>query len=167
MDQRQASGEETGQGGGAGVPPGRAPADRVYGIVAVVALVLAAVFGLQMLRGAPGDAGAAPAPVPALEIVEPADGAEVVSPVAVVLRTAAPLAPGPMGWAADGRHLHLRAGAAEVMAGNADLAPAGADRYRWTVALPHGEHTLRLYWSGADHQPMEAGASRPVRIRVR
>jgi hypothetical protein len=148
---------------------GRSPADRVFGIVSVVALVLAGVFGAQMLLGGAGDTGAAPtaAAVPSLAIVEPVDGARVASPVAVVVSTSAKLEPGPMGWTAGGRHLHLTAGGAELMAGAADIAPAGPGRWRWTVPLPPGEQTLRVYWSGADHVRMESGASRPVRVRVR
>ncbi|HET6762072.1 MAG TPA: hypothetical protein VFH27_00335 [Longimicrobiaceae bacterium] len=159
---------EPGQPDGGQGEAGSGATDRVYGIVGVLALVLAAVFGVQMLLGGPADTGTAPpAAVAPLSIVEPADGVSSSSPLSIVIGTAAPLQMGPMGWAADGRHLHLRADSAELMAGNADIAPAGPGHYRWSVPLPPGEHTLRVYWSGADHQAMEAGASQPVRVRIR
>jgi hypothetical protein len=172
--ERDVSGEgvgpgRAGEGDGALRGAGRrSSSDRVFGIVSVVALVLAAVFGVRMLRGGAEDTGGVrTGPVPALAIVQPTSGSTVASPVGVVLATAAPLRPGPMGWQADGRHLHLVAGDAELMAGTADLVPAGPGRWRWTVQLPPGERTLRLYWSGADHVRMEAGASPAVLVRVR
>jgi hypothetical protein len=159
--------EQAMDSGAAGEDRQSGSTDRVYGIVGVLALVLAAVSGIQMLLGGPRDTGASsPAAVPPLSIVAPADGSTSTSPVAIVIATTAPLQMGPLGWAADGRHLHLRADSAETMAGNADIAPVGPGRYRWTVPLGPGEHTLRIYWSGADHQPMQAGASQPVRVRI-
>ena len=150
----------------AAVPEGSA-ADRVYGIIAVLALVLAAVFGTSLLMGGPVDGPPPSGAVQPLTIVEPAEGATVASPVALVVQTAAPLQPGPMGWSANGRHLHLRADGSELMAGVGDIAPAGPNRYRWTVQLPAGAHALRLYWSGADHQAIPQGASQTVRVQVR
>jgi hypothetical protein len=167
-DERVGAGRD-GEAGGAPRAAGTStPADRVYGIVSAVALVLAAVFAVKMLMGEPGDTGSVRAgPVPGLAIVEPTNGSTVTSPVTVVLATAAPLTPGPMGWQADGRHLHLVAGDAELMAGTADLVPAGPGRWRWTVRLPAGDRALRLYWSGPDHVRMENGASPEVLVRIR
>jgi hypothetical protein len=148
--------------------PARSSSDRVFGIVSAVALVLAAVFGIRMLRGEPGDTGGVRSgPVPGLTIVQPTTGSTVASPVTVVLATRAPLAPGPMGWQAEGRHLHLVSGESELMAGTSDLVPAGPGRWKWTVPLPAGERSLRLYWSGTDHVRMESGASAQVVVRVR
>ena len=156
------------QGSAAPEAEARTPADRVFGIVSVVALVLAAVFAVKMMLGEPGDTGGVrTGPVPALSIVEPTTGSTVSSPFAVVFETAAPLKPGPMGWQAEGRHLHLVAGERELMAGTADIVPAGPNRWKWTVRLPAGDRALRLYWSGADHVRMESGASPEVLVRVR
>jgi hypothetical protein len=153
---------------GTGAEPAGSARDRAFRFVAAVALAMAVVFAGRMMLGAPDDTGAASAAaIEPLRIVQPAEGADVGSPVDVVIATAAPLRPSPMGWTAGGRHLHLRAGDAELMAGNADLAPAGAGRWRWQAPLPAGERTLRVYWSGPDHMPIEAGASQEVHVRVR
>jgi hypothetical protein len=140
--------------------------DRVYTIVAAGLAVLALFF---LLRGGPADTGAArPAVAPAITLVEPREGAEVALPLAVVFDAGTRLTAGPMGWNAAGRHVHLRAGGAELMAPTGDVQPLGGTRYRWTVhALPRGEQTLQLTWSDEQHRPLVEGASRPVRVRVR
>ena len=140
--------------------------DRVYGIVAAVLAMMALFF---LLRGGPADTGArGPAAAPAITLIEPREGAEVALPVAVVFDAGTRLEAGPMGWNAAGRHLHLRAGEAELMAAPGDVQPLGGTRYRWTVpALPGGEQTLQLTWSDERHRPVAQGASRPVRVRVR
>ncbi|HYW05751.1 MAG TPA: hypothetical protein VE913_02280 [Longimicrobium sp.] len=141
--------------------------DRVYGGVAAAMVALALFF---LIRGGPADSGAAatPAPPPALTLVEPRDGAEVSGPLAVVFDAGVALEAGPMGPHSDGRHVHLRVAGTELMAGTADVKPAGGTRYRWTVpTLPAGEHTLQLLWSDAAHKPLRAGASARVAVRVR
>jgi hypothetical protein len=140
--------------------------DRVYGIVAVALAVLALFF---LLRGGPADTGAdRPAAAPAITLIEPREGAEVALPLAVVFDAGTRLTAGPMGWNAAGRHVHLRAGGAELMAPTGDVQPLGGTRYRWTVrALPRGEQTLQLTWSDEQHRPLAEGASREVRVRVR
>lgn len=139
--------------------------DRVYAVVAAGLLVLALFF---LVRGGPADTGTAPAGVPRLALLEPREGAEVAAPVGVVFDAGTPLELGPAGWNAGGRHVHLRVGGTELMAGSADVAPLGGNRYRWTVpTLPGGEQTLQLMWSDEAHRPLAEGASRPVRVRVR
>ena len=102
-------------------------ADRVYGIVAAGLVVLALFF---LLRGGPSDTGAAQPGAPRLAVVEPREGAEVTLPLGVVFDAGTRLEAGPMGWNAAGKHVHLRVGGAELMAGAADLAPLGGNRYR-------------------------------------
>ena len=140
--------------------------DRVYGIVAVALAVLALFF---LLRGGPADTGAdRPAAAPAITLIEPREGAEVALPLAVVFDAGTQLTAGPMGWNAAGRHVHLRAGGAELMAPTGDVQPLGGTRYRWTVhALPRGEQALQLTWSDEQHRPLAEGASREVQVRVR
>lgn len=139
--------------------------DRVYGIVAAALAGLALFF---LFRGGPADTGAERPVVPAITIVGPREGAEVTLPAAVVFDAGTRLEAGPMGWNAAGRHVHLRAGGAELMAAPGDVQPLGGTRYRWTVpALPGGEQTLQLTWSDAQHRPLAEGASRPVRVRIR
>jgi hypothetical protein len=142
-------------------------ADRVYGIIGAALAVLALFF---LLRGGEADTGAAAAPAaaPQITLVEPRDGAEATVPLAVVFDAGVPLVAGPMGWNAAGRHVHLHAGGTELMAGGGDIQPLGGTRYRWTVpSLPRGEQTLRLAWSDEQHRPLDEGASRTVRVRVR
>ena len=140
--------------------------DRVYGIVAAALAVLALFF---LFRGGSADTGAdRPAAAPALTLLEPREGAEVTLPMAVVFDAGTRLVAGPTGWNAAGRHVHLRAGGAELMAAPGDVQPLGGTRYRWTVpALAGGEQTLQLTWSDEQHRPLAEGASRPVRVRVR
>ncbi|HEX8359518.1 MAG TPA: hypothetical protein VF613_05400 [Longimicrobium sp.] len=141
-------------------------ADRVYGIIGAALAVLALFF---LLRGGEADTGAAaPAAIPPLTIQEPRDGAEAALPLAVVFDAGVKLTAGPAGWNASGRHVHLLAGGTELMAGGGDIQPLGGTRYRWTVpALPRGDQTIQLTWSDEQHRPLEEGASRPVRVRVR
>ncbi len=140
-------------------------ADRAYGIIGAALAALALFF---LLRGGPSDGAAPPAgTVPQLTWVEPRDGAEARLPMAVVFDAGTRLQLGPMGWNADGRHVHLLAGGTELMAAPGDVQPLGQNRYRWTVpSLPAGEQTLRLTWSDDSHRPLEEGASAPVRVRV-
>lgn len=141
--------------------------DRVYGGVAAAMVALALFF---LIRGGPADTGApaAPAPPPALTLLEPRDGAEVSGPLSVVFDAGVALEAGPMGPHSGGRHVHLRVAGTELMAGTADVKPVGGTRYRWTIsALPAGEHSLQLLWSDAAHQPLREGASARVGVRVR
>lgn len=141
--------------------------DRVYGAIGALALLLALFF---LLKGGSDD-GTPPASasnVPALQFVEPAAGAELAQPVAVVFDAGAELAVIDGWWAADGRHVHLTAGGVELMAAAGDVQPLGGTRYRWTLPrLAPGEHVLRLLWSDTAHRPLAEGASAPVSIRVR
>lgn len=140
-------------------------ADRVYGILGAALVVLALFF---LLRGEADTGAAPPAAVPQLNLVEPAEGAEATLPLGVVFDAGVPLVVGPMGWNAGGRHVHLRVGGTELMAGGGDIRPLGGTRYRWTVpSLPRGEQTLQLAWSDEQHRPLAEGASRTVRVRVR
>ena len=140
-------------------------ADRVYAIVGIGLIVLALFF---LVRGGPADGGAEQGTVPRLSVVEPREGAELTLPVAVVFDAGTRLQVGSMGWNAAGRHVHLRVGGTELMAGTADVTPLGRNRYRWTVpSLPRGEQTLQLTWSDEVHRAVAEGASAPVRVRVR
>jgi hypothetical protein len=142
-------------------PPLRS--DRFYGAVALVLVLVAAFFAI---RGGESD-GAVPG-VPRLSISEPVDGAQPPQPVSVVFESSSPLRPGPSGWSADGRHVHLRVAGSELMASGGEVQPLGGNRYRWLLPrLPEGSHTVQLFWSDSAHQALRAGASPPVRIQLR
>ena len=147
----------------------RLVADRVFGIVGGVLVLLALGFGIRSCGEGGSDTGTRPAaPVPTLAIVAPAPGAELDQPVVVELDAGAALTLGPTGWTAEGRHLHLFAGGTELMAAAAELRHAGSTRYLWTLPrLPAGETTLRLAWSDERHRTIPQGASDTVAIRVR
>jgi hypothetical protein len=147
----------------------RLASDRVFGVIGGVLLLLGLVFAVRSFLPGGSDTGERPAAgVPTLAILSPAPGAEVAQPLVVELDAGAELALGPTGWTADGRHLHLFAGATEVMATATELQPAGGTRYRWTLRpLPGDSTTLRLAWSDERHRTIPEGASAPVPVRLR
>lgn len=137
-------------------------ADRVYGAVALVLLALAAFFAF---RGGAEDG--APAPVPALTLIEPAASATVSQPVTLLFDAGGRLMPGPSGWTSGARHVHVRVDDAELMPGAGDIQPVQGTRYRWVLPrLPTGEHRLQLFWSDEAHRPLPDGSSAPVTVRV-
>lgn len=145
-------------------------ADRVFGIVGGALMLLALVFLVRSFTGGAQDTGAraGTGPVPALRILSPAPGAEAAQPLAVELDAGTALTLGPMGWNADGRHLHLFVSGTELMASATELAPVRGTVYRWTLPrLPAGPTTLRLSWSGQDHASMDEGASPTVPVTLR
>lgn len=145
-------------------PPPLLRSDLVFGALAVVAVVLALAF---FVAGESDDGAAAPPP--RITVVEPAGGAVVSGPFAIVFETPARMERAPTGWVADGRyHLHATVGGVELMAGAADVEALGGRRFRWRIAgLPPGEHRMRLQWSGSDHRTLREGGSAPFTLLVR
>lgn len=150
---------------------GRLLADRIFGAAGVVMVLLGLFFWARSFAEGGSDTGAGrggAAAVPTLAIVSPAAGAEVSQPAAVELDAGAPLALGPTGWTAGGRHLHLFAGGTELMASATELRHLGGTRYRWTLPrLPAGQTALRLSWSDERHRTIPQGASPPVSVRLK
>ena len=149
---------------------GRLMSDRVFGIVGVALLAMALLFGVRSCGEGGSDTGVRPGAdgVPTLVLLSPAAGTEVDQPAAVEFDTGAPLVLGPTGWTAGGRHLHLMVNRTELMAGATDVRALGGTRYRWTLPRqPAGPVRLHLAWSDESHQTMDAGASRPVDVRLR
>lgn len=157
--------------GEAGVVPQSSPRaprsipDRVLGALGVGMMIL----GLVVLIGGGEEDGvgrplAAP---PAVALVEPTAGATLPGPLVLVFETEEELMPQPAGWGAGGFHLHLQLDDLELMPATADIEPLGSGRYRWTVGrLEPGPHRLRLFWSDAEHRPVEAGASAVVEVEA-
>ncbi|HEX2078148.1 MAG TPA: hypothetical protein VHG08_10580, partial [Longimicrobium sp.] len=147
----------------------RLAADRVFGAVGGVLLLLGLVFLVRSFLPGGSDTGArAAAPIPTLAILSPAPGAQVDQPAAVELDAGTVLTLGPDGWTAEGRHLHLFAGGTELMAAATELQHLGGTRYRWTLPrLPAGQTTLRLAWSAESHRTLDEGASPPVPVHLR
>jgi hypothetical protein len=138
-------------------------ADRIYGAIALAAILLAIWF---LLRGGPGDSGADSRP-PSITIVDPRPGAELAQPVTVLFETRAPLR-------ADGadstsnRHLHLDVGGTMLMPGPADVRRVRGGLYRWTLPpVPPGPATLRAYWSDAAHRAIAGAPGDSVQVRIR
>lgn len=144
-------------------------ADRIFGAVGVLMVLLGLFFWIRSFGEGGSDTGAGRAPaVPALAILSPAAGAALDQPAAVELEAGARLTLGPTGWTAGGRHLHLFAGGTELMASATELRHLGGTRYRWTLPrLPAGETTLRLAWSDERHRTIADGASPPVAVRFK
>jgi len=138
-------------------------ADRVYGAIAVIALLLAVYF---LVRGGGSDTTAADR-APRLTVEDPRPGAEVPQPVVVTFDARTRLRPDGSDPAAT-RHVHLRIGATELMPGPTDVLPVRGTTYRWTLPrLPSGPASLRLYWSDATHRPIPGGESDSVAVVIR
>lgn len=150
--------------------PGGAPQPAVLptvlGILMIGIAVLAIGFWMDARRNAAEtSAGAA---LPTITLIEPAPGAVVESPLPVLFEAPVRLRWVAGGWQAGRLHIHAEVSGSELMPGARDIQPLGENRYRWTLPpLPAGEHTLRLFWSGPDHRPIQQGASEAVGILVR
>ena len=140
-------------------------ADRVYGAIGGLAVLLALSF---LVRGGSADgAAAAPKAVPALQLIEPAADGAREQPVTLTFDAGAALSPDGSD-AAGKRHLHARIGPSELMPSPGDVRPLEGTRYRWTLPrLPAGSHAVRLYWSDEAHRPIAEGASDSVVVEVR
>jgi hypothetical protein len=144
-------------------PPRLTTSDRVYGGIALAAVVLALWF---LVHGGPAD-GSARTPPPRITIEDPRPGAELVQPVTVTFDARTPLR-------ADGtdttslRHVHVDVAGAMLMPGPADVRPVRGTTYRWTLPrLPPGAAWVRAYWSDATHRPIPGATSDSVNVRIR
>jgi hypothetical protein len=151
--------------GGSGERP---MADRVFGIVGGVMVLLGLVFLVRSFMEGGSDTGSGPASaVPQIRIVSPAAGAALPQPASVEFDAGAPLVLGPTGWTAAGRHLHLFAGGTELMASATEITAVQGTRYRWALPrLPAGSTTLRMTWSGETHQSIPQGASQTISVTL-
>jgi hypothetical protein len=156
MEQAEGSGE-------------RLVSDRAFGIVGGALVLLGLVFGAMSFMEGGSDTGSGPASaIPQLRIASPAAGASLAQPAAVEFDAGAPLALGPTGWTAGGRHLHLFVGGTELMASASEITAVQGTRYRWALPrLPAGPTTLRMTWSGESHQSIPEGASQTVSVTLR
>jgi hypothetical protein len=146
----------------------RLVADRIFGVVGTVLVVLGLIFWVKSFAEGGSDTGRPAPPVPVLAILSPAPGAELRQPAAVEFDAGSTLVLGPTGWTADGRHLHLFAGDQELMPSAADLRQVSGTRYRWTLPrLPAGATSLRVAWSDETHRTIPDGASRTVPVVLR
>jgi hypothetical protein len=145
--------------------PGLTTSDRIYGGIALAAVLLALWF---LVRGGPADgaAGSASRP-PRITISDPRPGVELDQPVTVTFDARTPLR-------ADGtdttsnRHVHVDVGGAMLMPGPADVRPVGGTTYRWTLPrLPAGAAAVVLYWSDSTHLPIPGAASDSVPVTIR
>jgi hypothetical protein len=143
--------------------------DRLLGFLGTLLIVVGVGFAMaQMVSGALAPDGATPAEgTPQLRIVEPVGGPVEGSPLEIVFESPLALTAGPMGWQAGALHLHAEVNGREVMPGARDIVRLGGDLYRWQMRVPQGELSMRLFWAGADHRPLEAGASPRVELFVR
>ena len=140
--------------------------DRVLGALGVGMMILALVVAVA---GGAEDGGGRPlAAPPAVRLLEPAPGAVLEGPLAVVFAVEEALVPQPSGWGVGGFHLHLRLDGLELMPGAADVDALPSGEYRWTVGpLQSGPHRLQLYWSDASHVAVQGGESAVVEVEAR
>jgi len=141
------------------VAAGLTTSDKVYGAIAIVAVVLALWF---LVRGGPADTSAL-----RITILDPRPGVTLTQPVTITFDAHTPLR-------ADGtdtttnRHVHVDAGGAMLMPGPNDVRPVSGTTYRWTLSsLPAGAIWLRAYWSDASHRPIPGPTADSVRVTIR
>jgi hypothetical protein len=82
----------------------------------------------------------------------------VGSHLAIVFRTPADLAKMTMSASKVGVHLHIECDGITLMPMYEDLIRLGQNCYIFLFDLPAkvGRHIIRVYWSDAQHQPMES-----------
>jgi hypothetical protein len=147
---------------GAGAKPRGLTADRVYGAVAAVAIVLALWF---LVRGGASDTTAV-GRSPRLTVEDPRPGATLAQPVVVTFDARTALRPDGSD-AGAARHVHARIGATELMPGPTDVQSVSGTTYRWTLPrLPTGPAALRLYWSDATHRAIPGAQSDSVAVTI-
>lgn len=138
--------------------------DRVYGAIAVVAVLAALWF---LVRGGPADTSAAAGRPTRITIEDPRPGADLAQPVTVTVNVRTPL-PADGADTVGNRHLHVDFGGTMLMPGPGDVRPVSGTTYRWTLPrLPPGAAWLRAYWSDAAHRPISGGTADSVQVRVR
>lgn len=144
----------------------RSVPDRVLGALGAGMMVLALVV---LIAGGEEDGVGRPlAAPPAVTWLAPTSGSALSGPLVIEFDAAEELAPQPSGWGAGGFHLHLRLDALELMPGPGDVVALPSGGYRWTVGqLEPGPHSLRIFWSDAQHQEVEGGASEVVEVEAR
>lgn len=131
-----------------------------------IGVFLTGVFLIALAWLADQRRNAAPG-APAIEVVSPAPGAVVDSPLIVRFKTAAPVRLGAAGWGTDQLHLHARVSGIEHMPAAADIRQEG-DAFVWTLTgVPPGRHEIRLGWADLAHRELRAGASPTIPLTVR
>lgn len=139
-------------------------APRIILLLIAGAILLA----IGLWTGGDGDRAARPAGPAALSIIQPADSAEVPSPLDITFSTDAPLRLTPAGWQADRYHLHALLDGGQVMPGALDIRALGDHRFHWRIrAVQPGAHTLRLVWARPDHRSIPEGASDEVAFQLK
>jgi len=137
-------------------------ADRIYGAVAVIAILLALFF---LVRGGESDTTAVDRAT-RLTVEDPRPGATLDQPLVVTFNARTRLRPDGSDSAAT-RHVHLRIGATELMPGPGDVLPVSGTTYRWTLqarlARPQarcsrGSPSLAIA-SAPENRPSRASAS--------
>jgi hypothetical protein len=104
--------------------------------------------------------------VESIDLIEPAAGAVVDSPLVLRFATTAPLALTPSGWGTEELHLHARVDGVEYMPAAADIVRHGS-AFVWTLpTVRRGSHTVRVGWANLAHRELSAGAAE-VQISVR
>jgi hypothetical protein len=97
--------------------------------------------------------------IQSIDLLEPASGAAVDSPLVVRFATTAPLALSDRGWGTRQLHLHARVDGVEHMPAPADIIREDSV-FVWTLPVVRkGPHTLRIGWANLAHRELSTGAA--------
>jgi hypothetical protein len=153
---------------GSGRPAARTLPDLLLGLVGgamVIGALVVIVFGGERDTGANVSRIAE---APQLTLAEPAHADTVSADAPLVFRSSRELRLSPQGWGVDSLHIHAAVNGRDVMPAAPDIVRRADGGYAWHLRrLPPGPATLRLYWSGPDHRPMEPGATETIQVYVR
>ena len=121
-------------------------------------------FSVRGMAMAP--TGTAAPPLPALQLVAPADHSTVKNPVTIIVETPGDMKSLTMGGGGQmsgmgnmggpGVHLHIVVDGVATMPTSDQLTAAGSQRYQYVLApLSPGPHTVKVFWAdNKTHGPM-------------
>jgi hypothetical protein len=129
------------------------------------AMILAAIF--LLVRGGVADGSVIVTDLPAVAILQPADGASVREPLEIQFVVSTRLESREDGWGAGPYHLHLDLNGRELMPGPADLRQLQNGAYSWLLPeVGGGEVSLVLRWSDSSHRAIPDSSGDPVVVKV-
>jgi hypothetical protein len=138
-------------------------ARRLFPVFIGIGLTILFLIGLAYLADRRRNARPA---VQSIDLLEPASGAVVDSPLVARFVTAAPLVLSESGWGTEQLHLHARVDGVEYMPAAADIIREDSV-FVWTLpAVTKGPHTLRIGWANLAHRELGTGAAE-VHITIR
>lgn len=141
------------------------PPQRTSLMPVIIGFTLAAILllGLGWLSDRSRKAG--PPITPHVRLLAPAGDTTVGDSLTLVFSTSTPIRLQQTGWSAGRYHLHTVVNEVELMPGAADIRPAGADRYTWTVPIRDSVATVYMLWALPNHSRAPDGGSDTILVR--